>query len=126
MNHLLRIWQRLTKPADSVDAFVDKQMSQLLSSWLFVFFVIILILYVFRVPSGVATAAEMYVRIALCLLILFAYFLNRFGRYILAGNLVAVGSSFVLWALAVNEGRPRWDYRFSTISRLLSCLPACF
>ncbi|KAA3662046.1 MAG: hypothetical protein DWQ04_14595, partial [Chloroflexi bacterium] len=104
MPPIKNIWTKMTKPTDALENFVDRQMSQLLASWLLFFFLIILILFILRMPSGVSTRPELWVRIALCFIIFIAYYINRRGRYYPAVILVVVSSTLMVIGLAAIEG----------------------
>ncbi len=103
MPHIKSIWTKLIKPTGPVGSFVDRQMSQLLASWLLSFFLIILLLFMLRMSSGVATRPELWVRVILCLVIFIAYAINRQGRYKLASMIAVVSSSLIVMGLAAIE-----------------------
>ncbi len=78
-------------------------MSQLLASWLLSFLLIILLLFILRMSTGVATRPELWVRIILCLILLIAYLINRQGRYNLASMIAVISSSLIVMGLAAIE-----------------------
>ena len=104
MLQLKNLWYKLTKPAGSLENFVEQQMAQLLASWLISFLLIILLLFILRTPSGVATRPELWVRIILIFILLIAYFINRLGGYKHAINIVVIASSLIVIGLAAIEG----------------------
>lgn len=103
MTQLKSLWLYLTRPANNLENFVDRQMSKMLASWLVSFLFILLILFFVRASGNVATQSEIWVRIILSFVLLIAFFINRRGHYQFACVLLVVVSSLVVIGLAYIE-----------------------